>query len=63
MYISLATYFFMAIKYKVINHQKAQSVREKFASAEKSQGEKNVSHVEERVFYTDLKFCIKKVVD
>ncbi|MDO9551100.1 RNA polymerase sigma factor [Rhodonellum sp.] len=59
---SLASYFFTAIKYKVINHHKAQSVREKFASAEKSKGEKNVSHVEERVFYKDLKSCIKKVV-
>lgn len=59
---SLASYFFTAIKYKVINYNKAQHVREKFATAEKTKGEQNINPVEERLFYRDLKSCIKKVV-
>ncbi len=59
---SVASYFFTAIKHKVLNYHKARIVRKKFALKEQVKGERNVTEVEEKVFYKDLKSNIKKVI-
>lgn len=59
---SLTSYLFTSVNYRIINHYKSQSIRDKYSAHEKSKGEQRNSSTDEKILFNDLKSNIKKVV-